>query len=437
MIPEKGDTYINIPITFDKQSKGRILTKQKFLVSALIFGVQFFICVMCWIAGPVLWKILFPIIGLTLWSLITRFILLRERYFKAKRAELREKDYLFGSSVFWNIASIDEAYPYFVRFGNGSLGLFVAFDKDVIVGKPEDNDYYHYEAISEAYKEMAKRGIYCMHIDYMDVCGKDDRMIELFKIAANTENPDLKLALTRFYDNIENLMNRAYACYDVYCFYSHQRDDLFWDDVQGVIGLLNQANFIRSRILDREELGILAKALFNIDDFSVMQACDYIYKEQSTNWLKPIWVERDGKRTILNKTSEELEEVRRVTKAERKLKKVKRNKQEEYALNNEDISLWGTETQVANTQVEQVNKQSVEQINKQNEVVKVGQKKATKKEKKAKQSSEKVVKPEVNQQVVKKQDDTKEQKATVKKVTVKKRDVVNNADTEDSIDLFD
>lgn len=344
MTPQKGDEFISIPVTFDKQSKGRILTRSKFLWSALIFGCQFFIWVLFLLAGSTQAKILFPFLGLTCWLLITRFILLREKYFKAKRAELRKQDYMFGTSVFWNVNSIDEAYPYFVRFGSGLLGVFVIFDKDVIVGRPEDDDYYHYEAIADAYQEMCKRNISCMHIDYMDVCGRDDRMKELFHLAANAENEDLRLALTRFYDNIEDLMNRAYASYDVYCFYSQQREELFWEDVQGVINILNQANFVRSRILDKEEIGKLTKTLFNLEDFSVSQACDVIYKDQSTNFLKPIWTERDGKRTILNKTTEELNEAKRVAIEEKNLRRVKTKKEKlkkGEVPEDDRISLWG------------------------------------------------------------------------------------------------
>ena len=344
MTPEKGDSFISIPVTFDKMSKGRILTRAKFLWSALIFGCQFFIWVLFLLAGSTFWKIAFPFIGITCWSLITRFILLRETYFKQKREELKKQEYMFGTSVLWNVNSIDEAYPYFVRFGSGLLGLFVQFDKDVIVGRPEDDEYYHYEAIADAYQEMCKRGINCMHIDYMDICGKDDRMVELFHLAANTENPDLKAALTRFYDNIEGVMNRAYASYDVYCFYSNQREELFWEDVQGVIGVLNQANYVRSRILNKDEIGKLAKSLFNMDDFSVAQACDVIYKDQSTNFLKVIWTERDGKRTIVNKTTEEIAEAKRVMDEERRLKRVKQKqpklKKGEVAPDDR-ISLWG------------------------------------------------------------------------------------------------
>ena len=102
-------------------------------------------------------------------------------------------NYIFSYNLFWNIYEINDAFPYFVQFVNGLKGVFVIFDKDIVVGKEDDADFNHYEALAEAYNQLAKRDIEFMHIDYMDTVGQDSRLDLLFDNAAYIENEDLKV----------------------------------------------------------------------------------------------------------------------------------------------------------------------------------------------------------------------------------------------------
>lgn len=250
---------------------------------------------------------------------------MREPYFKKKRNELIEKNYKFPYSTFWNIYEITESYPHICRYANGLKAIFVVFDKDVIVGREENNDYNHYEAIADAYLQMHKRGIDCMHIDYMDTVGKDDRVLSLFEMANGSENEDLKEILLRVFDNVEDIMQHSYASYDVYCFYYNGKDELFMDELEVVLDAFLEANYIRCRILNKEEIGELVKSIFNIEKFSVNYASEKLFSDLGgTNYLKPIWIERGGERKILNKTREELEAEREVREAEANIRKSKK-----------------------------------------------------------------------------------------------------------------
>lgn len=328
MKPQVKSDTIQIPITFDAKG-GTFQSRQaKGLWTFLVLLVWLFSSVLVVIVGQSWGAWLYPPISLFLFSYVIRFLIFREVYFKAKRKELLENDYSFDHTVFWNIYEIGSRPPYVIKFGTGLRGIFIAFDKDVIVGKEEDHDYSHYEAIAEAYKQMEKRGIECIHLDYMDTVGKDERMAELFEQASKTENADLRKVVLRMYDHTVYNMNRSYASYDIYCFYSYAREDLFWAELQIVMEQFKNANYIRARMLNRDVVQSLVESVINIADFSINRANDgrLMQMNSSSEFIRPIWVERDGQQEVLGKTLEELAEAKRVALAEKTVKRKRGSK---------------------------------------------------------------------------------------------------------------
>lgn len=328
MRPRKGSDVVQIPITFDKNNKARVTTEGKklwlavFIIGWIALSILFIVG-----KGGFMGTIVYPLGSFILLSLIFRYIVMKEKYFKKKREELIANKYSYDFTLFWGIYDISDIYPYIVQFADGRKGIYVAFDKGVIVGKQPFDDFYHHEALADAYQQMIKRNIECMHIDYMDTVGKDDRLEGLFASANSTENPDLRKVLTRIYDNIEYNMNKSYASYDVYCFYFRGRSDIFWDELQIVLQKFLDANYVRHRVLNREELTLLVESIMNISDFSVNKATEGLFKEMNaTNYLTVIWTEEDGKRTIHNTTTKEKEEAKRVSLEENKLRKFRRKK---------------------------------------------------------------------------------------------------------------
>lgn len=323
MRPQQGSDTIQIPITFDSRGGSRIAEAGKKVWLLLLAIGWIFTSVISLIISDTWVGYMYTPVSLFVISYVVRFLILRERYYRAKRKELVENEYMFNHSMFWNIYEVSSRYPYIASFGNGMKGIFIALDKDVIVGKDDDYDYFHHEAIANAYQQMEKRGIEAIHIDYMDTVGKDDRMKSLFAQAEKTENEDLRKVLMRMYDHIEYKMNKTYASYDVYCFYAFARDDLFWDELQIVLEYFGQANYIRARALDRDDISTLVESVMNITEFSVNRANDTMFREMNKHieYIRPIWVEKDGEKEELNKTLDEIQEVKRVTKAERKVKR--------------------------------------------------------------------------------------------------------------------
>lgn len=342
MRPKPKDYKVKIPLTFDVFSGGSMDYTGRSLWLIVVGIVWLTLSILCIVYAFGMAKFWYTL-GITLIAVwISRFVIMREKYFKKRIKELEDNNFFFDHSLFWDIYDVSEFYPHFVNFRNGTKGLFVQFDKDVIVGKGENDNYYHHEAIANAYQQMVTRNIRCVHIDYMDIVGRDDRMDSLFDTAKEIENPELKRVMTRIYSNIQYIMNKSYASYDVYCFIYKGPDDIFWDEMQAILRCFNNANYIRYRILKKEDIGLLAKVMLNLDSFSANRACEEVFKETNkVQYLRTIWVERDGERKIVNRTKEEIAEAKRIAEAEKitrksaKKLKFKRNKDKD-----EDLDLF-------------------------------------------------------------------------------------------------
>ena len=340
MIPEKRSPIVEIPVTFDSTSKPQGLSNSQFYLSLLVFGVWIFAAIVSlFVDITIFQKLLFIVGSFIVVLFFNRYVFMREHYFKKKRNDLLEKDYQYPYSVFWNIYEVTNSYPTICRYANGLKSIFVVFDKDVIVGKETDSDYNHYEAIAEAYLQMHKRGIECIHIDYMDTVGKDNRVKSLFNMANETENEDLKDVLLRIFDNVEYIMQHSYASYDVYCFFYNGKDELFMDELEVVLDAFLEANYIRYRILDKLAIGELVKSVFNINEFSVRETSERLFSDLGgTHYLTPIWVERETsngvERVTLNKTSAQKEAERATREAEKvaRKNKKKQSKAEKYQM---------------------------------------------------------------------------------------------------------
>ena len=329
MIPERGDTEISIPVTFDMQGHRDNLSISKMILGLFFIFLSFVAMIILFIFVSNDYKPQLPLIVFFGTFYFVRIFFLKEWKYKKKQRDLREREYKFNTKVFWGIYSINEYYPFICNMVNGYKAIFVAFDKDVIIGKDDTADYDHYEAIANAYATMFKKGIHCIHIDYADTVGKDDRLDSLFKNLTETENKDLRNETVRLYDYVQTYMYRSYADYDVYAFFYDGRDEAFWDDLQPVINALSEANYVRNRILSREEIGELCMSLMNLNEFSTTRATESVFlaNTRGGNNIKVIWTEKDGERKIVNRTREEIENERRVkaAEAEVRINKLRRN----------------------------------------------------------------------------------------------------------------
>lgn len=331
MRPQKGSSTITLPITFDYTGGRKESNKSKLLWSIIlgIIGIIVGIGIITSKEGFFLKNLVFGIAVIYGFVLIIRFPLLKEGKIRKRNIEMIDSDYKFDIKKLWGIYSIESEYPYYCRFRNGKSGLFVKLNKDVILGKYSESEYEHYEAISDALNLAGAGKVQICHIDYMDNVGTDERLEESFVGLGDVENPDIKDILTDMFGYLQSQMMLRVTTFDVYLFMWNGSDINAWNTIQRILACFLEANYRSYHVLDQSDLRELPKTLFNLHDFSVMEATSNAFVVSEYNGVIPISkVDAYGEETIYNKTLEEkkAERAQRMKEQEIKKQEIKQKK---------------------------------------------------------------------------------------------------------------
>ena len=308
MTPQPGDTSINLPITFDykggrgENKKGKIILSIADVLLTVIFTVG------CASNDNLeIWmRFLLPCVVLYIGLFILRFFVFRELWFSDVYETLKATDYDLKLDQIWQIFDIDFEYPYICYFKNGYKGIFVRMEKDAITGKVGDAQFDHYSAIGDAYNVAHSLNMNIVHIDYMDNVGNDTRMQKLYDDLVFVENPDMQEMLIDIYSNLQDEMSQNYASFDIYLFLTRDKLNNFVYNMQTVCNYMLGGNFITYKVLDRFEISRVCVALFNLHDFSIVEACENVLSGVEHHGIIPIKVKHgDGTEEIFNKTTAE------------------------------------------------------------------------------------------------------------------------------------
>ena len=313
MRPEPDDTSIRLPITFDYKG-GRGAAKKGNIILAIVLVIISIVLTVFMLRGDggIAKKAL---IVSAIWLLVIMFIrfrIMHERVFSDAYEALKEIDNIPSTDSFWTIYEIDSTYPYICHFKDGKSGIFVRLEKDVVVGKGEDVLFKHFDAISEAYNIAGSCSINMCQIDYMDNVGNDSRLASLYEDLNDCENPDMKDAMLSIYANLQDEMSRDYASFDVYLFTCKGKEDRLWINTKRIVDKMLNGNYLTFRALDIDGIRTTCMALFNLTDFSAIEACESIFSTSRHRGIVPIKVEHiNGEVTELNKTQAQLKEEAR------------------------------------------------------------------------------------------------------------------------------
>ena len=324
MRPSVDSTDIQLPITFD-YSGGRSDSKKTRVLSGIVLLVVWLFTILICILGDmnIFLRFLVPMVMLIAFLMLGHYVIMRGRYYGDLLKDLERRSFSFDSTVLWGIFEVEGGYPHFVRFRNGDKGLFVRLEKDVIVGKTEDAMFEHYEAISEAYNKSGSVNVRLVHIDYMENVGMDKRLVGMYDSLDSCDNEDLKRTMMSIYANLEDEMRGEYSSHDVYLFLSKDRDDTFWYNTQAVVSELMKGNYVTFKVLGSEGIKELTASLYNLEDFSVVEACDRVYSGGLGSFITPIHIIRNGSMTKISKTSDEILNERKILESEKAMKKGK------------------------------------------------------------------------------------------------------------------
>lgn len=348
MRPDKGDTTLTLPVTFD-YSGGRKDSNKSRLVWSIILGV-IGVIVSIGIAtskdGMFIVNIFLSILWLCLVSFIIRFPIMKEGKIRKQYIKMHDDNYKYDIKNIWGIYSIDDMYPNYCRFRNGQSGLFVRLNKDVILGKYSDSEYEHYEAIADALNLAGSGQVRVCHIDYMDNVGSDERLEECFVKLGDVRNPDLKELLTDTYGYLQQQMMNRVTTFDVYLFMWTGSDISAWNMIQRILACFLEANYRSYHILNQYDLRELMKIVNNLHDFSVVNAMSNAFIVSDYNGVVPInKVDSAGNYKFYNKTIEEKKEEQKQQIKEqeirkRELNRKKQNKSKKKDNKEEEIDLF-------------------------------------------------------------------------------------------------
>lgn len=361
MIPDVDDRTIRLPVTFDYNGgrgdklRGNILTVIVTLVLSIIFIVGICRNVDMTIAGKVIGVAAIVVVV----NVFLRFKVLHELTYSDAYETLKELDNQPSSRSFWNIYSIDDEYPYICHYLDGKHGIFVRLEKDVVVGKPDDIAFTHYEAISEAYNLAGSLNMNMCHIDYMDNVGNDPRLKQLYESLNDCDNPDLKELMLSVYANLQSEMSMDYASFDVYVFTSRGNPAQLYYNVKQCVDRLLGGNYLSYKALDSEAIRTTCMAIFNLNEFSAADACANIFKENTYRGIIPIRVEHIDSVEEINRTQEQIRAdnlARQQAEMEAKANKHKRRRnrvnefqtQQETEVSKADKEFEITEQQLSN-----------------------------------------------------------------------------------------
>lgn len=308
MTPQPGDTSINLPITFDYKGGRGENKKGKIILSIADVLLTVVLTVGCALNENLeIWmRFLLPCIIFYIGLFILRFFVFRELWFSDVYETLKATDYDLKLDQIWQIFDIDFEYPYICYFKNGYKGIFVRMEKDAITGKVDDAQFEHYSAIGDAYNVAHSLNMNIVHIDYMDNVGNDTRMQKLYDDLVFVENPDMQEMLIDIYSNLQDEMSQNYASFDIYLFLTRDKLNNFVYNMQTVCNYMLGGNFITYKVLDRFEISRVCVALFNLHDFSIVEACENVLSGVEHHGVIPIKVKHgDDTEEIFNKTTAE------------------------------------------------------------------------------------------------------------------------------------
>ena len=310
MQPQAGQNSIQIPITFDYKGGRGENNKKNNIIIAVVFALLAILAVVTLVVARIEWwqKVLYVLVALYIVLWLARIVGFNELYFSDIFETLKERNFNLYTEDMWRIFSIEPTYPYVCYFKNGYKGIFVTMERDAITGKPDTAVYDHYEAISNAYNLAHSLNMDVVHVDYMDTVGNDERLVRMQKDVNQIANPKMKDRLQSMFIHLEKEMGRSYAEHDIYLYLTKEDKYNFYYNVQNVSSVMLGGNFITYTIMDREELNIMVKGLWNIHDFSILKACHNLIEEDVIGDIKVISVKHgDGTVDKINSTAAEIE----------------------------------------------------------------------------------------------------------------------------------
>lgn len=269
---------------------------------------------------------------------VLRLFILRERRVRKEFKQLDEEDFKLDYEDIWGIYGHSAKFPQLFYLRNGDMMVALAVNKDVVVGKRESNKFYHYEAIAEAYNFAFTNNMEVTMVDYMDSVGTDPRIEEWYEALADVENPDIKEGYSQIYLHLKDTVSGFLASKDLYFLYFKGSEMQFMYLTENFASILLEGEYYTSYgLLDRNSIQEIVMNLFNLKEFSFIEATQRSFEGKEGGNIKVITRYTNGEYEKVGTTIEEEVELRRQEEEEKlERKKHKRKKKKKKEENAED-----------------------------------------------------------------------------------------------------
>lgn len=310
MIPRIGDSYVDIPMTFDFKGGRGSQVRARFITGISVFLVTIFLVVLIMASdSSVIFKIFWSVVLILVSFFGVRFFVAQEGFFRETYVAQKETDYALDPEVFWGIYDVESNYPHFVSYRNGRIGLFVLLERDAVVGKEAKEEFNHYTAHGDALKILGNADISVAILDIVEEVGKDARLDANLDALQNCSNPDIKQVLTDVFLNLREQMSLEYTTQEVFVFTYAGNQESFWDSVNKFISKITEGNYKSYKILNQNQIRELVSTIYNLNDFSVNEAMTKVFSSSEEKIVVPLrLLDGSGGMEVLNESSQERKE---------------------------------------------------------------------------------------------------------------------------------
>ncbi len=336
-IPQAHQYTVRIPITVDYQGGRAEKSKYKWLWATAMLIAILAISIGMLLQKGESWpkKILVTFLFFSVTTLFLRFAFLKEGRIRDRMVNGKESNYDISTNCFWGITRVNEDPPFICTFPNNRQGIFVRMEKGVFKGDLTEAKHRHRMAISEFFKFVGDRASGAMtltvtHIDLMDYVGTDDRIDRARDAVTHTDNPYLKEEILKMYAEIKNKANQMVYTSDIFVFQWTGQSRQYLDMIRTGLGMMmTGGGYVSYSYLDGDDLMELYKTLFNVTDFSLLQAKRDAVASASERDIRPIMVYyANGGREKLNYTREEHRKKQEYDKKHKEAEKRRRRNPE-------------------------------------------------------------------------------------------------------------
>lgn len=294
--PRKSGVYA-VPETVDlrqkaKETKG---SNRTIMVIALILvWVVISVLIMLKMMNKIYIRIPFFIGSLYLLMIIIRVAIYNEGEVSNNFEYLLENDFEIQPDIFWDIYDIREGPVPIVSYTNGLRGVFIRFEKDVVVGKGDHARFKHYDGISNMMNAAMRNGLITVTIDTMDAVANEVDMGPMYEFIENSDIAPLKGTLEQCYAFGRNLMEASYSKTDVMLFLTRGTIQELEAGYKAVQAAAEGANYHRSTLLGKDDIQSLAQSIFNLEHFSINNAIKETLTKIQSTIIRPIKVIDDN-----------------------------------------------------------------------------------------------------------------------------------------------